>query len=163
MTRMRRKDKELRELSQMEAVIREAKVLRIAMFDEEFPYLVPVSFGFKAGTFYFHCAPEGKKVQLLERNGNVCFEVEAGVEPLKGSTPCKWSMQYASVIGFGRAFPVEDPREKRKALEIILSHYDPAPDELKEDLSRLSVFGIQVVSMTGKLSGHPEIEGLNPA
>ena len=34
------------------------------------PYIVPLCFGYDAGTLYFHSAPAGKKIDLLKNNRN---------------------------------------------------------------------------------------------
>lgn len=152
--RMRRKDKEVMERQKLEAIIERALVLRIALFDEPYPYLAPVNFGYCKGRFYFHSAPEGKKLDLIKRNNKICFEVEADVALIKGDVPCKWSTKYASIIGFGRAHFIPDPDEKRRGLEIIFRHYAAGPFEVpKSSLAHIAVIEIEVESMTGKVSG----------
>lgn len=151
---MRRKDKELTDPLRIEEVIRRASVLRIALFDEPFPYLVPVNFGYRDKGFWFHSASEGKKIDLIRKNNRLCFEAEAESEPIKGETPCKWSSRYASVIGYGKARFIETAEEKLKGLEVIFRHYSNDPFELSgTSLDRIAVIKIEVESMTGKVSG----------
>jgi len=62
---MRRKDREITQPEQIYEIIKKCDVCRIAFFDKDFPYIVPVNFGatFENGVFilYFHGADAGKK------------------------------------------------------------------------------------------------------
>jgi uncharacterized protein len=150
---MRRADKEVTDPGKLEEIIKKAFVLRIAMLDDPYPYLVPVNFGYRDGEFYFHSAPEGKKVDLIRRNNRICFEVEADCGVLKADSPCKWSTSYGSAVGFGRAVFLADPQDKWRGLEIIFRHYSSDPFEVPlSALDRLAVIKIEVESMTGKIS-----------
>lgn len=153
---MRREDKEVKDPGKLEEIIRSATVLRVAMFDEPYPYLVPVSFGYRDGIFYFHSAPAGRKIELLQRNNRVGFEVEVESELMAADTPCKWSVAYASVMGAGMAFFVEDLHEKWHALETIFRHYTSNPFEIPlSALAHVALIRIEVAAMTGKISGRP--------
>ena len=77
---MRRKEKEIAERSELEAVIKEASVCRIAMVEGTSPYVVPLCFGYDDNTLYFHSAIEGKKIEILKKNNSVCFEMDIGTE-----------------------------------------------------------------------------------
>ena len=77
---MRRKDLEVSERAEVEAILAEATVCRLAMCDGDQPYVVPLSFGYRDGTLYFHTAMEGKKLCILAKNNRVCFEVDVDQE-----------------------------------------------------------------------------------
>ncbi|MEN6611748.1 MAG: pyridoxamine 5'-phosphate oxidase family protein [Methanoregulaceae archaeon] len=148
---MRRREKEIRDTAQVEAVLQAAEVLRVAFCDEGQPYLVPVSFGYEPGRLYFHSACEGRKMDILKKNPRCCFETEIGVEAIRTGKPCRWGMRYQSVIGEGTAHIVSDPAEKRRGLALIVRHYsgDPAgiPDAA---LETVAVVRIAIARMTGK-------------
>ena len=59
---MRRKDREITDRAEIEAILNEAMVCRIGLADDGEPYVVPVSFGYEDGSVYIHSAPEGKKI-----------------------------------------------------------------------------------------------------
>ena len=65
---MRRKDREITDWHEIEAILAEAMVCRIGLADESTPYVVPVSFGYDDGSLYIHSAPDGKKLALLTKN-----------------------------------------------------------------------------------------------
>ncbi len=66
-----------------EKVIRLAKVCRIALSSDNIPYIVPVSFGYNNNTIYFHSSCKGKKIDILRKNNNVCFEFDVNRKLVK--------------------------------------------------------------------------------
>ena len=111
MKEMRRKDKEINSTAAIEDVVRKSLVCRIALSDENRPYVVPLCFGYKDNTLYFHSSPEGRKIEILTKNNDVCFEFDVDHEVVQDNKACKWSMKYRSVIGFGKASFVENLEE----------------------------------------------------
>ena len=152
---MRRKDKAIVQLAQIEQVLRKALVCRLGLTDGNRPYIVPLSFGFKNNTLYFHSAPEGKKIEMLRKNSQVCFECDVDHEVVADEEACKWGMKYRSVIGFGKASIVEDIQEKKEGLNAIMEHYGGGTYEYPEAaISNILVIKVEIESMTGKKSGY---------
>jgi len=62
-------------------------------------------------------------------------------------------MRYKSVVGFGRVRFVSDLKEKRKGMDIIISHYfgDTFDYSLKQ-IEQTYILQIDIESMTGKKS-----------
>ncbi len=150
---MRRKDKEITDRNAIESIISKSRVCRLAMVDEAGPYIVPLCFGFRKNTLYFHTAAEGKKLNLLRKNPRVCFELDCDTEVRTGEKACDYGMRYKSVIGFGNAAFVEATAAKREALDIIMSHYaEGAFDYPDASVNRISVFKVEIDTMTGKTS-----------
>jgi nitroimidazol reductase NimA-like FMN-containing flavoprotein (pyridoxamine 5'-phosphate oxidase superfamily) len=150
---MRRKKQEVSNPEELEAIFREAGVCRLAMMDGNRPYMVPLNFGYRDNVLYFHSAGEGKKIDLLRRYPQVCFEVEAGVKIIPGGQACNWGVSFRSIIGHGRAEFVTDADEKRRGLDIIMAHYSDGEFEYSdENLQRTTVVKVEICSMTGKRS-----------
>ena len=134
-------------------VLKRCSVLRIAFFDEGYPYIVPVSFGIEEkGDYpilYFHCALEGKKLDCIEKNGNVGIEADIyyKTEPLGHGITAR----YESVIGCGKVKRAEG-EEIISGLNSIFAHYGYEDFDVKScaSLSRTAVFGIVLHSLTGK-------------
>ena len=62
---MRRKDKEIKDKKEIESIIKRAKVCRIALSDNNMPYIIPVNYGYKNNCIYIHSASEGKKIDII--------------------------------------------------------------------------------------------------
>ncbi len=151
---MRRKEKAINDRAEIEAVINAARVCRMGMCDGQVPYIVPLCFGYTADAFYFHCAAEGRKLEILAKNPNVCIELETGVALRPGAKACDWGMAYRSVIAFGRAERVEALEAKQQALDLIMARYAPGTfDYPAAALAKTVVIQVRIRSMTGKRSG----------
>ena len=153
---MRRKDKEIKDKKEIELIINKANVCRIGLSDNNNPYIVPVNFGYKDNCLFIHSASEGKKIDIIKKNNNVCFEMDIDHEILLGKPVCHTTSKYCSVIGFGKAYIIDDFDEKIKALNIILEHYFPdVPHEYSDKfLKKIVIIKIEIGKMTGKNSGY---------
>jgi uncharacterized protein len=148
---VRRKDREITDRAEIEAILHEATVCRIGLMDGLVPYIVPVCFGYEDGAVYIHSAPEGKKIALVAKNPRCCFEVDICDQIVRGERPCSWGMQYRSVIGFGSARILDNPEEKRHGLHCIMRHYDGGTWVFSEqDTGSVAIILITLESMTGK-------------
>ena len=122
---MRRKDRQITDLEAIRAILDKAKVLHLAMIDGDRPYVVPLNYGYTlengALTLYLHSAREGRKLDVLAKNGRVAFVLETDVSPISGGEiPCKYGAAYASVMGEGKAVLLTDPAEKAAGLQILM-------------------------------------------
>ena len=152
---MRRKEKEVVDREEIESIIKKADVCRLGLSDNNIPYIVPLNFGYRDNCLYFHTPRVGKKIDMIKTNNRVCFELDIDHEVVKAENPCDWNMKYRCVIGYGRAFLLEDIDEKRLALDIIVEHYSGRVNEYKEKLvDHLAVIKVQIETMTGKKSGY---------
>lgn len=122
---MRRKDREIKEISEVLNIVERAKVLRMGLFDGEYPYIIPLHYGYeyKDGVliFYTHGAKEGHKIDLIHMNPNTCIELETDMEIVSGEDiPCQYGTYYASVIGRGTVELVKDVHEKIRGLNLLM-------------------------------------------
>ncbi len=121
---MRRKDREITDLQEIENIIAKARYMHLGMFDGQYPYVVPLHYGYriKEGSilFYAHCAKEGHKLDCLRKNNCVFVEIDCGESLKIVDEPCRCGALYASVMGQGKAVEVEDSREKCTALEALM-------------------------------------------
>jgi uncharacterized protein len=152
---MRRKDREITDRAEIESIINACDVCRIAFSDNNIPYLVTLNFGYSSGEkpcFYFHCASQGRKLDMMRKNNNVFFGLDTGHELYGGEEPCDWGMRFSSVTGTGILTEITDQTEKKKGLDLLMSHYG-AGNQLEyneREFSRTTILKLEVSSMTGK-------------
>lgn len=123
---MRRKDREIADILDIEAVISRCDVCRIAIANDNIPYIVTMNFGYVGSEkphLYFHCAPEGKKLDMIKKNNYVCFEMDTDHIIFKGEKGCDWGMRFSSIVGYGRIIFVDEETEKHTGLGNIMNHY----------------------------------------
>jgi len=151
---MRRKDREITDLGEIEDIIEKAIVCRIGLAEGNEPYVVPVCFGYERGALYFHGAGVGRKIDMLKKNNRVCFEIDGDVGVRSAEKACNFSLKYRSVIGVGRAYILNKEEEKARALNVIMKHYSGREfSYTKKDLDSVLVWKIEVESLTGKKAG----------
>ena len=152
---MRRSEREITDKNEIFEILSGCQVIRLALFDKEYPYIVPLSFGLERKgeeiTVFFHCANEGKKADLLKENDSVGIEADCfGGYFGEGMN---LTTAYKSVIGFGNCKKCEG-EEKLRGLELLLSHCGREPD--KATLSKCAaldvtaVYKIKLDELTGK-------------
>lgn len=107
-------------------------------------------------TWYFHCAPEGDKLDAIAAHPEVCLSAVTKCTPTVGPNDGSFTLQYRSAIAFGRAVLVTNVEEKVAALRAIserfLPQYMDAFDEaIRRSLHRTAVVRITLTaSPTGK-------------
>ncbi|CAG0971780.1 hypothetical protein METP3_01532 [Methanosarcinales archaeon] len=152
---MRRKDKEIKDTKEIESIINKSDICRIALSENNSPYIVPVCFGYKDNCLYIHSAPDGKKIDIINKNNNVCFEFDTHEGLISSENPCEWDVKYCSVIGYGKAFFIDEPEEKIKALDFIAGHYSSDAFEYQTNsVDNVTVIKIEIENLTGKKSGY---------
>lgn len=152
---MRRKDREVSNINDIIDIIGRCEVCRLAFFDEEYPYIVPLNFGHSYdGTtleFYFHGANAGKKLELLNENNKVGFELDCSLKLIANEDACEYSMEYESVCGNGTVILL-DESEKAFALQQLMKQYvkDKEFQFNEKVLNSVAVFKLVVNSISGK-------------
>jgi hypothetical protein len=152
---MRRNDREITEISMIGSIFSDADVCRVAFADNNIPYIVTMNFGFILGernVLYFHCAHEGRKIDMLRRNDNVCFELDTDHKLFEAKKACGWGMTFKSVVGFGKITIVEDPAERVEALDLIMNHYGGGGnyDYDERQMIKTTILRLDIKEMTGK-------------
>ena len=121
---MRRKDRKIEDREILRSIIERAEVCRLAFAVGDLPYLVALNFGYEwDGEFpilYFHCAREGRKLEMMRQNSRVCFALDIGHQLVAGSAPCDWGMNFESLVGDGTLSEISGEAERLGAPNTIL-------------------------------------------
>ena len=156
---MRKADREVTDIEEKLAALLRCEFLTLALRGEGAPYCVPLNFGAEladgAPVLYFHCANEGKKLDLLAAGGEVSFCAANMLRVFnKGEAPCGYTTDYESVCGSGRARIVTDEAGRLHGLNVLMRHYTGG--EFAESafsaraLALTTVVKIEVSHWTGK-------------
>jgi uncharacterized protein len=152
---MRRNERQITDIFEIESIILRSDVCRVAFANNDTPYVVTMNFGYAGGknpSLYFHCAPEGRKIEMLKKNNYVCFEMDTDHELYGGRKGCDWGMGFSSVVGYGRISVLEDPDSRLEGLNRIMEHYSGRRDFSYDVniLERTAIMKIEIEEMTGK-------------
>jgi nitroimidazol reductase NimA-like FMN-containing flavoprotein (pyridoxamine 5'-phosphate oxidase superfamily) len=152
-TTLRRTDRGITDQATIEAILHRASVGRLGLAANNVPYVVPLNYVYHHRAIYFHCAGEGRKIEMLKVNPQVCFEVDEHYGTVRSNKPAPHSTHYASVIVFGQARIVDNLQQKFEALQALLDKYAPGRHyrPLRPDEARgVTVVEISIEAMTGK-------------
>ena len=159
---MRRKDREVTNIADIISILNLCKTCHVAMIDGNVPYIVPLSYGYEIEhnvlTMYFHSAKEGRKLDILKKNNNVCFELCSEGEPVHAETPCNSGYYYSSIIGYGEVVFIDDPEEIRRALAKMFMHQTGTEVEFNDEQTQaVCVYKIISKEFAGKRKPKPSI------
>ncbi len=150
---MRKFQREVKEFDKIIDIIDKCQTVRLGLSGDDYPYIVPLSFGYEAEdgrlTVYFHCATEGRKIELMAKDDRVCLEWDI----LHGYVETGHSVtaDYESVMACGRAQLCEGG-EKVKGVRLLLEHtgYTSYSTEECAALPVVAVYKVVCQSVTGK-------------
>ena len=121
------------------------------------PYGVPVNFVWDGDdAIYIHCAPEGKKIDILECYDHVSFCVVGNVNLLPG----QFTTEYESIIlDCEVTIPTYD-EERLHALELIIKkfssqHFDTGMRYAHKSLPRTCIVRLDILSWSAKAKKVP--------
>lgn len=145
---MRRTEREVLDLEFMHQVLKDAQEIYIAMNSGEAPYVLPVNYVFYKGCIFFHCALEGRKMDLLRTDPRVGFTTAVDIQVEKTTT------RYRCVCGSGTAELVDDPIQKNEVLKAFAERFNaPCLFPISEEkFVHTGVFRIHIEKLTGKYS-----------
>lgn len=160
---MRRRDREIKDVDEIIAILKKGFVCHLAMCADNKPYVIPMIYVYHDNHLYFHCADVGMKLDILRVNNEVCFEVQNSSHELieNAGAPCDWGFSYESVIGFGKAEFLEEAEDKIAVYDLMVGKMSPksyvhkptvngegpyVPKKIKGS----NIIKVSIDSMTGK-------------
>ena len=125
---MRRTDREVTDENKIDNIIEKCNCCRIGLYYSEKSqvYIVPLNFGYvkkeEQKIFYFHCAKEGRKIELIQKNPKAGFELDTNYQLKEAEKACGYSAYFQSIIGNGEIHFVTNNEEKVIGLNSIMKH-----------------------------------------
>lgn len=153
---MRREDREVTDPMKITEIISRCTCCRIGFNDDGEVYIVPLNFGYETKentyVFYFHGANEGRKIDLIQKNPNVGFEMDTNYALNESSAACGYSARFQSIIGNGIVSIVSEIEEKKRGLSLLMEH-NTMKSEWQFDekmVNAVTVFKLVVTSLSCK-------------
>ncbi|NHA03369.1 pyridoxamine 5'-phosphate oxidase family protein [Mucilaginibacter sp. HC2] len=139
--------------NEIEDLLRQQVTGRIACYADGRIYIVPINYAYN-GVYLFGHSTRGKKIDMMRKNPEVCFEVD-DIQSI---------FHWKSVIAWGRFEEITDMDEKQQAMQAIIHRIMPlaenAPDhpshgitEKESDVGskvELIVYKIALAEKTGR-------------
>ena len=153
---MRRADREIQNIKDIIQVMEKCDVCRLALNDNDYPYILPLNFGMQTENeqiiLYFHGANKGKKYELIAKDNRASFEMDCSHNFVTrmSNESCSCTMEYESVIGHGRIEIVPD-NEKHQAFHLLMKHYHQKDGSFNPSImSCTTVLKLIVEQISGK-------------
>jgi hypothetical protein len=139
--------------------LRRGQIAHIASLWNDQPFITPSTYFYDEANhrLIFHSNITGRIRSNIERQPQVCVEVSEMGKVLPSNVALEFSLQYRSVVVFGRAHILKDEQEQREVMHKLIAKYfdkmqlgvDYRPVTEKE-LMRTSVYEIKIESWSGK-------------
>jgi nitroimidazol reductase NimA-like FMN-containing flavoprotein (pyridoxamine 5'-phosphate oxidase superfamily) len=151
---IRRREKEIKSKDEIIRILKNTRYVTIAMCEQNNPYLVTLNHGYdsKKNAVYFHCAKEGKKIDILRKN-NVVWG-QALID--KGYVSDKCDHLFATAQFMGEVVFINDSSEKKHALETMIKQHEQDPEKVikkqitEESIKRVNIGRIDIIHLSGK-------------
>ncbi|MGD9894358.1 MAG: pyridoxamine 5'-phosphate oxidase family protein [Dehalococcoidia bacterium] len=145
-----------------ESILSQALVAHVGIVDDGCPVVIPMTFLYQDGSVYLHGAPGSRLVKSLAAGNPVCIETTLVDGLIASKAAESHSVNYRSVVCFGRGTLVQEQDRRRRILETMIARYFPgrtagvdyAPITEREDKStRLVEVRIEAMSAKGRAGG----------
>jgi nitroimidazol reductase NimA-like FMN-containing flavoprotein (pyridoxamine 5'-phosphate oxidase superfamily) len=154
-----RKDRAVEDDAWLRALLRRAPLGTLATIHDGQPFLNTNLFVYDetGHAIYLHTARVSRTRANLQYSERVCFSANEMGRLLPADAALEFSVEYASVVAFGRGAVVTERDEARLWLQLLLDKYAPrlrpgvdyrAP--VDEEIRRTTVYRMQIESWSGK-------------
>jgi len=127
------------------------------------PYVIPVNYARRGDEILIHGSPAGRMVRALAAGADACVAVALVDGVVLARSATHHSINYRSVVIFGKARVVSDPAEKLDALRCLLNHIVPGRWEqvrppTEKELKGTMVLAIPLTEASAKIRQGPALE-----
>ncbi len=152
---LKKKEKEIKKQDEIFEILKRGRYAVISMCRANEPYIVTMNYGFDENQkcLYFHCAKQGLKTDFIRNNPSVCCSV---IED-RGYCHGKCDHSYRSVVFLGIMYEVENIKEKKHGLDVLLNHLEKNPDPIKKKILKdktcyegVNILRLDIKEITGK-------------
>ena len=154
---MTKREREITDPNKVDQILNNCLYLHLGLVDDGKPYVVPMNYGVTRDKtdghyiLYLHSGHTGRKLDIMRKNPECCFTMEAYTEPFEGRMACQYGVAYECIMGTGKIHIVDDVEEKKHALSVLM--YTQTGEEFTFDdrmTTIVTVMRIDVDEITGK-------------
>jgi hypothetical protein len=144
-------------------ILDEGLVCHVGFVAEGKPVVIPTGYGRKGDTLYVHGSPASRMLRTLGKGVEVCVTVSLLDGLVLARSAFHHSMNYRSVVIFGKAALLEDPAAKREALHVLTEHVAPGRwqevrQPSQEELEGTTVLAIALKEVSAKVRTGPPLD-----
>ena len=144
-------------------ILDEALICHVGFVQDNQPYVIPINFARVEDTIVLHGAKASRLLKHIEAGHPVCVEATIVDGLVLARSVFHHSVNYRSVVLFGRGHLIADEQEKLAALEAVTEHLIPgrwkeARLPSQKELNATSVVSIQIDEASAKVRVGPPVD-----
>ncbi len=141
-------------------ILDEALICHVGFVEKKQPYVIPINFARVEDTIVLHGAKASRLLKHIGAGHAVCVEVTLVDGLVLARSVFNHSINYRSVVLFGRGRTIEEDQEKLEALEAITEHIIPgrwreARLPNRKEMKATSVVSIKIDQASAKIRSGP--------
>lgn len=127
------------------------------------PVVIPMGYARRGDTILLHGSAKSRLLNELTKGTDVCITLTLLDGLVLARSTFHHSMNYRSVVVFGRSSVIEDPREKNAALEHLVEHLVPgrgaeARGASEGELAATLVVEVPIAEASAKVRTGPPVD-----
>jgi hypothetical protein len=147
----------------VEAILDEGLVAHVGLAVDGQPHVLPMVYARVGGDLYLHGSAASRLLRTLGAGAPVCVTVTLLDGIVLARSAFHHSMNYRSVVIFGRAAAVTDAAERERALAAMVDHAVPGRSEEvrppdRRELAATLVVRVALDEVSAKVRGGPPID-----
>lgn len=125
--------------------------------------IIPILYGRKDDLIFFHGSHKSRMFKSFQNGEDICISVAMIDGIVLARSAFHHSVNYRSVVLFGKPKEVKNSEEKTNALEIIMNHIIPGRwEEIRKpnekELNVTSIFSIKIDEASAKIRTGPAVD-----
>ena len=151
------------EREKVNRILDEGFVCHVGFVSEGRPVVIPTGYGRKGDQLYIHGSAASRMLRTLREGVDVCVTVTLVDGLVLARSAFHHSMNYRSVVVFGRARAVEDEDEKMEAMRVFSDHvmrgrWDDARLPNRNELRATTVLALPLAEASAKIRTGPPVD-----
>ncbi|MDT5061128.1 MAG: uncharacterized protein QOH63_1587 [Acidobacteriota bacterium] len=144
-------------------ILDEGFVCHVGFIVEGRPVVIPTGYGRSGDKLYIHGSAASRMLKALSEGIDVCVTVTLLDALVLARSAFHHSLNYRSVVVFGRARIVEDEDEKMEALRVFTDHvmrgrWEESRQPNQKELRATTVLSLSLVEASAKIRTGPPID-----
>lgn len=145
------------------AILDEAFICHVGFVSEGTPVVIPTGYGRIDDKFYIHGSQASRMLRTLKSGIDVCVTVTLVDGLVLARSAFHHSINYRSVVIFGRATLVEDREEKLAALvafseHVVRGRWDDVREPTEQELKATTVLVLPLAEVSAKVRTGPPLD-----
>jgi nitroimidazol reductase NimA-like FMN-containing flavoprotein (pyridoxamine 5'-phosphate oxidase superfamily) len=144
-------------------IIDESFLCHIGFTVENQPFVIPVCYGRENNKIFFHGAKGSRMFHALRAGKEICVTISIVDGIVLARSAFNHTINYRSVVIFGKAHELIDPAEKTNALKIITEHiirgrWNDVRKPTEKELNATSLFSLEISETSAKVRTGPPLD-----